>query len=106
MMLKDDIISQNPAKDRGRLVDDRCERDRIDDPVHVPVLHMIQRETERSQRLAATCRHVECEEAARQRRLVAHIGRMSPRNRWRGVSSELRCLAAIVTFKDATIRSS
>jgi hypothetical protein len=58
MMLKNDVFTQDSAKDRGRLLNDRGERDRIDDPVHLPVLGVVQREGERSQCLAAACRHI------------------------------------------------
>src|SRR5208283_6133507 len=53
VMFEDDFIAENLAKNGGRLVDDRGEGDRVDDPIEIVPLGVLQCEGERSEGLAA-----------------------------------------------------
>ena len=53
VVLENDFLAENLAKNGGRLVDDRGERDRIDDPLEIVLLRMLQGEA-RAKR--ASCR--------------------------------------------------
>src|SRR5262249_16532407 len=74
-MFQNVLLSEHIAKDCCGLIDNRGERDAIDDPVHPMSFGMIERKTERGECLAATSRHFECEHAARQGGLAASVGK-------------------------------
>ena len=80
-MLENDSVAENLAKNGGCLVDDRGERDRVDDPIEIVPLRVLQGEGERSERLAAAGRDSQREEPpileARDRTWL----RISPRKR-------------------------
>jgi hypothetical protein len=66
MVFEHKVLSEHAAEDRRRLVDDRCERNAVDDAVHAVGFGMIKRETQRGERLATSRRHVQRKGAARQ----------------------------------------
>ena len=58
-------LSEHIPEDHRGLIDDRGERDAIDDPVHAVRPGMIECEAERRKRFASAGRHVEREYAPR-----------------------------------------
>jgi hypothetical protein len=65
MMLKNNFFAQYAPEDRRRLVNHRCEGDRVYDALQAVAARVIKREGQRRQRLAAAGRHVEGKRAAR-----------------------------------------
>ncbi len=74
MVLEHDVIAKHGAEDLRGLVDDGGERNAIDNAVHAMRLGVIEREAERGKRLASARRHVQREDAAGKRSLVAGVG--------------------------------
>jgi hypothetical protein len=65
MVLENDFLAENLAKNGGGLVDNRGERDRVDDSLETMPLRMLQGEGERGKRLAPAGGDRQCEEAPR-----------------------------------------
>ena len=72
MMLQDNVVAERAEKNRRRLVDDRGERNGVDDPVEIIPLRF-EREGEGGQCFAAPRRHGEGDEATIGFCAVAHM---------------------------------
>ena len=73
VMLQHMLLAQKLAENRRRLVNDRGERNRINDPL-VPVLpRVIQRKAQRGQSFAAARRHCQREQTGRHRSLAPRM---------------------------------
>ena len=73
VVLQHDAIAKDLAKRRRRLIDDRRERNGVDDAPQPVALRMLQREPERGERLAAAGRDGQREDAGRSSGHVANM---------------------------------